>query len=99
MTTLAIKPERDRETYAIIGAAMEVHKVLGHGFLEAVYQEALAEELGRRNVPFREQVDFSSTSAPEVFSMNVSSGADVTYRQISQITQIRFISNQSVQSV
>ena len=56
MTTLAIKQERDRETYTIIGAAMEVHKVLGHGFLEAVYQEALAEELGRRNVPFREQV-------------------------------------------
>ena len=59
MVELTQTPERDAQTYAIIGAAMEVHKVLGHGFFEAVYQEALADEFARRNVPFREQVDLS----------------------------------------
>ncbi|MEW6092524.1 MAG: GxxExxY protein [Chloroflexota bacterium] len=43
-------------SYAIIGAAMEVHRTLGSGFLEAVYQTALAYELKLRSISFEEQV-------------------------------------------
>lgn len=39
----------------VIGAAIEVHRHLGPGFLEAVYEEALAVELTLRDIPFRRQ--------------------------------------------
>jgi GxxExxY protein len=42
----------DGQTYGIIGAAFEVHKRLGAGFLEAVYKEALSIELVERGIPF-----------------------------------------------
>jgi len=56
-----MEEERDKETYAIIGAAMEVHKELGDGFLEAVYQEAMAHEMTLRSIPFRKEVELPVT--------------------------------------
>ena len=47
-----------KETYKIIGACMEVHKNLGNGFLEAVYEKSLEKELELRSIPFKRNVRF-----------------------------------------
>lgn len=44
------------ESYQIIGACMKVHRALGPGFLEAVYEEALEKELANSQIPFESQV-------------------------------------------
>ncbi|MFO7637912.1 MAG: GxxExxY protein [bacterium] len=58
----APNPERDTPvaslnelTERVIGACIEVHRELGPGFLESVYEEALAEELSLRCIPFERQ--------------------------------------------
>ena len=43
-------------TEQIIGCAIEVHRVLGPGLLESVYEKALCFELNKRNIPFLQQV-------------------------------------------
>ncbi len=46
----------DDLTEKIIGAAIEVHRVLGPGLLESVYEEALAHEMGLQGIPIQRQV-------------------------------------------
>ncbi len=48
---------RDPLTEAIIGAAIEVHKHLGPGLLESIYEEALCYEFSLREIPFERQVE------------------------------------------
>ena len=47
----------DELTERIIGAAIEVHRLLGPGLLETIYEEALSHEFDLRDIPFRRQVD------------------------------------------
>ncbi len=47
----------DQLTEAIIAAAIEVHRVLGPGLLEAIYEDALAVELGLRGIAYDRQVE------------------------------------------
>ncbi|HJW43779.1 MAG TPA: GxxExxY protein [Geothrix sp.] len=52
MKDLALKDE----VFAVLGAAIDVHRHLGAGFLESVYAEALARELEARDIPFEREV-------------------------------------------
>ena len=45
-----------KEVFEIIGAAIEVHKELGSGFLESVYEEAMTIEATKKEIPFQTQV-------------------------------------------
>ena len=55
MTKLLYK----EETFAVLGAAIEVHRELGSGFREGVYQEAMEMELASRAIPYEPQRDLT----------------------------------------
>lgn len=52
-----VEEEKDPQTYALIGAAMEVHRELGSGFAERVYHLAMLAELEQRKVAFQTEVE------------------------------------------
>jgi GxxExxY protein len=56
------------ECYKIIGCSMEVHKTLGNGFLEAVYQEALALEFADQKIPFQREKEIEIQYKNKVLS-------------------------------
>jgi len=49
--------EHEQLTGEIIGAAIEVHRALGPGFLESIYENALCVELNRRAIPYSQQLE------------------------------------------
>jgi GxxExxY protein len=50
-----LSPELERLAYRVIGAAIEVHQILGPGFLEEVYHKALREEFLIRKIPYKSE--------------------------------------------
>ena len=58
---MSVQLKYSDETYQIIGAAMEVHKTIGCGFTEPLYQEAFEQELQLREIPFQCEKSFHVT--------------------------------------
>jgi GxxExxY protein len=58
MREIPIGEEHDELSSRVIGAAIEVHKELGPGLSEFLYQQALCREMELRNIPFQKQVTF-----------------------------------------
>ena len=58
------------ESFKIIGAALEVHKTIGCGFTEPIYQEAFEEELRLCGIPFEREKTFQITYKGKTLSKN-----------------------------
>ena len=51
----------DKATEKIIGAAIEVHKILGCGLLESIYEDALCHEFGLQKIEYERQFNVRCT--------------------------------------
>ncbi|HET7041684.1 MAG TPA: GxxExxY protein [Gemmatimonadales bacterium] len=58
MKSSALSPQDDALTERIIGAAFRVHRALGPGLLEGLYQNALGVELGKAGITYRREVTY-----------------------------------------
>ena len=58
----------DEITHSIIGAAIEVHKILGPGLLESIYEEALCKEFEFQDISYKRQIRINVTYKGHVIS-------------------------------
>lgn len=59
------------ESYNIVGSAMEVHRHLGPGFLENVYQEALETEFIERKIPYKKEFELPINYKGKTLEKNI----------------------------
>ena len=60
--------ELEEMTGKIIEAAIEVHKVLGPGFVEPIYENALALGFEERGIPFKRQLEILTSHSPPLIT-------------------------------
>jgi GxxExxY protein len=76
-------PEEDEELgRRVIGAAIEVHRMLGPGFLESIYRRALCHELSFLGIPFEYEKDLFVPYKDHLFFFFVLFVSFVVYRHV-----------------
>jgi GxxExxY protein len=81
-------------TYKIIGAAQEVYKELGPGYLESVYDDALCYELDLRNIPYQRQIDLDVKYKDVIFEKRFRADLLVEDKVLVENKAIKAITNQ-----
>ena len=81
-------------TYKIIGAGQEVHKQLGPGYLESVYEDALCYELDLRNIAYQRQIDLDVTYKDVIFERKFRADLLVENKVLVENKAIKKIVNQ-----
>jgi GxxExxY protein len=81
-------------TYKIIGAAQEVYKELGPGYLESVYEDALCYELDLRKIPYQRQIDLDVQYKDVIFERRFRADLLVGDKVLVENKAIKAITNQ-----
>jgi GxxExxY protein len=81
-------------TYKIIGAAQEVYKELGSGYLESVYEDALCYELDLKNIAYQRQIDLDVKYKDVIFERRFRADLLVDDKVLVENKAIKAITNQ-----
>ena len=83
----------EKLTYQIIGAAKEVYKVLGPGYLESVYEDALCYELDLLDTPYQRQIDLDVQYKTAIFERKFRADLLVDKRVLVENKAIKKVTN------
>jgi GxxExxY protein len=81
-------------TYKIIGAAKEVYKVLGPGYLESVYEDALCYELDLLNISYQRQIELDVQYKKAIFERRFRADLLVEQKVLIENKAIKMVTNQ-----
>jgi len=84
------------EAFAVIGKCMEVHRTLGHGFLEAVYKEALEYEFTASGIPYDREHVFDIRYKDVILSKKYCADFTVYNKIVLEVKAIEYISPQAI---
>lgn len=81
-------------TYNIIGAAQEVYRELGSGYLESVYEDALCYELDLRNIVYQRQIDLDVKYKDVIFERRFRADLLIDHKVLVENKAIKTITKQ-----